>query len=229
MSRSARIFIVLVGVCAASVLGLGLIRSAVDSRDRFLWLLVVAVISSRLKVKLPGTDTNMSVNLPFLLLASAEMDLLSTVLIASAATIAQSVRAEGPTVNPVQMLFNTSTMVVAAAAAHWPQQLSGSVGPTATTKLLLVGALLFFLVNTAFVAMIVSLTVHAKVLSTWREIVGLTYPYYVLSAAMAAVILTVNNILDWRVVLVALLALYGVHRSFQLYFQMAADHQPEPV
>src|SRR6202050_3048088 len=45
-------------------------------------LLALAAATSRMKVKLPGIDGNMSVNLPFLLMAVVNLSALAAVLIA---------------------------------------------------------------------------------------------------------------------------------------------------
>src|SRR6266853_5484735 len=52
-------------------------------------VLVLAAATSRMKVKLPGIDGNMSVNLPFLLMAVVNLSALEAVGIASLSTMVQ--------------------------------------------------------------------------------------------------------------------------------------------
>ena len=52
-------------------------------------VLALAAATSRMKVKLPGLDGNMSVNLPFLLMAVVNLSALEAVLIASVSTVVQ--------------------------------------------------------------------------------------------------------------------------------------------
>src|SRR5271165_1397838 len=52
-------------------------------------LLTLAAATSRMKVKLPGIEGNMSVNLPFLLMAVVNLSAVEAVLIASVSTVVQ--------------------------------------------------------------------------------------------------------------------------------------------
>ncbi len=52
-------------------------------------VLALAAATSRMKVKLPGIDGNMSVNLPFLLMAVVNLSALEAVLIACVSTVVQ--------------------------------------------------------------------------------------------------------------------------------------------
>src|SRR6202051_2754852 len=52
-------------------------------------VLVLAAATSRMRVKLPGIDGNMSVNLPFLLMAVVNLSALEAVSIACLSTVVQ--------------------------------------------------------------------------------------------------------------------------------------------
>src|SRR5258708_36560494 len=52
-------------------------------------VLALAAATSRMKIKLPGIDGNMSVNLPFLLMAVVNLSALEAVMIASLSTMVQ--------------------------------------------------------------------------------------------------------------------------------------------
>jgi len=224
-SWSARLYITLIALAAAATLAMGLSHPAVADPARFVGLLAVAVITSRLKVKLPGMQANMSVSLPFLLLASAQMQLLPALLIALAATVAQSIPRELSSVKLVQMLFNVSTVLVAVGLAYSVQHqvyIANSHG----VLLLLLGAAVYLLTNTALVAGIVCLTSQQGLARTWTSIFSFTYLYYVLSAGIGAAILGFG--IQWSVLLLTLVVVYGAYRSFQLYFvTMSSNLAPQ--
>ena len=69
-SRLAQCFIGFMAVCGAAALGLGFLRAYRMHGLQFFTLLMIGIVGSRLKVKLPGLTGNMSVNLPFILLAT---------------------------------------------------------------------------------------------------------------------------------------------------------------
>lgn len=213
---SARLYITLIALAGAAAFTFGLAHPVVVDPARFVALLAVAVITSRLKVKLPGMKANMSVSLPFLLLASAQMQLLPTLLIALAASVAQSIPRELSSAKLVQMMFNASTVLVAISSAYGVQHQARFANPYGVLLLLLLGAAAYLLVNTALVAGIVCLTSEQGLGKTWSGIFALTYLYYVLSAGIAAVILGFG--IRWSVLLLTLVVVYGAYRSFQLYF-----------
>src|SRR5271167_2572513 len=103
---------------------------------RFGVFLILAMATARLKVTLPGLTGNMAVNLPFLLIAVAQLSMLEALLVALPSCALQCIPKGGGKPNPVQIIFNLSTMGVAVAAAS----LLG-------THFVLLGAACFFLVQ----------------------------------------------------------------------------------
>jgi hypothetical protein len=224
-SWSARLYITLVAFAGAAALLVGLAHPGFTDPARFTALLVVAIITSRLKVKLPGMKANMSVSLPFLLLASAQMQLLPTLVIAMAATVAQSISREWSRAKLVQLSFNVNTVLVAIALAHAVQH-QAVLANLHGVLLLLLGAAAYLLANTALVAGVVCLTSDQSLGKTWTGIFGLTYLYYVLSGAIAAAILGFG--VRWSVLMLTLVVVYGAFRSFQLYFvTMSSSAAPQ--
>jgi hypothetical protein len=88
---------------------------------QFLLLLVIAVLVSRFKLKLPGLNGNMSVNLPFILIAQAHLSPAEALIIACASTLMQCLPRAGAKLKPVQVLFNISTMAIAVGLADFFQ------------------------------------------------------------------------------------------------------------
>jgi len=224
-SLPARLYITLVALAGAATLAIGLAHPGFSEPARFTALLVVATITSRMKVKLPGMKANMSVSLPFLLLASAELQLLPTLLIALVATVAQSIPREWSSVKMVQMAFNVSAVLVAITLAHAIQHQVRFANPHGVL-LLLLGAASYLVANTALVAGIVCLTSGQGVGRTWTSIFTLTYLYFVMSVAIAAAIVGFG--VQWSVLLLTLIVVYGAFRCFQLYFvAMSANLAPQ--
>ena len=70
-----------------------------------------------MKVKLPGITGNMSVNMPFLLIAVVNLSSTEAVAIACMSTLLQSLPKRGNKFKPEQMVFNVSMMGFAASVA----------------------------------------------------------------------------------------------------------------
>ena len=80
-------------------------------------VLVLAAVTSRMKVKLPGINGNMSVNLPFLLTAVVRLSAAEAVVIACISTAVQCWPRKNARFNPQQMAFNLSMMAFASCLA----------------------------------------------------------------------------------------------------------------
>src|SRR5713226_9385256 len=69
-------------------------------------VLALAAATSRMKIKLPGIDGNLSVNLPFLLMAVVNLSAVEAVLIASISKVVQCRPKETGKFKQEQMKFN---------------------------------------------------------------------------------------------------------------------------
>jgi hypothetical protein len=189
-------------------------------------LLALAAATSRMKVKLPGIDGNMSVNLPFLLMGVVNLSALEAVVIASLSTMVQCWPKLDAKFKPRQMLFNISMMAFATSLANliWSAGWLGK-GAWASEPLMLASATAaFFVGQTAPVAGIIKLAEGAAMRRIWLGIVQLSFPYYVLSAGMTSMANLVSHHFGWQTALVVFPVMYGIHRSYRVYFGKAAEN-----
>ena len=224
MKSSARIFIALIVLSGLAVLGNALIHASSINVVRFVWFAVVACVAARLKVKLPGVTGNMSVNLPFILVAVAEMNSAEALIVACLSTLVQCLPGAQKKFNAVQALFNFSNMALAVSVARLlflQSTLSASIASHAL--LLGVAAAGFFVVNTLPVAIVISLTEGGNALRTWAGILHLSFPYFVASAGIAGCVLTLNAQIGWQVPVAVLPVMMGIFYSYRRYFAVAAS------
>ena len=219
--RQANTFIALVSAAGLCSIACGLTQAANWHPWEALSLFVVAVSASRMKVKLPRLTGNMSVNLPFVLLAVAELNLAEALLVACASTMAQCWPKGGAKPQPVQMLFNLSSMASAVAVGwrvfHWGANGQPAWLPSALLLPLAVSG--FFLLQTIPVSVVIALTEGGMAGKIWMNIARSTFPYYVLSAGMASLAMAARQYPVSPISLVVLLVMYGTYRSFQTYFR----------
>ena len=193
-------------------------------------VLALAAATSRMKIKLPGIDGNMSVNLPFLLMAVVNLSALEAVSIACLSTVVQCWPKSGRKFRPEQMLFNLSMMAFAASMANliWN---AGGLGRSAwggsawaSEPFMLASATAaFFVGQTAPVAGIIKLAEGTAMRRVWLSIIQLSFPYYLLSAGMTSMVNVVSHHLGWQAALVVFPVMYGVHLSYRLYFRRAEE------
>jgi hypothetical protein len=193
-------------------------------------LLALSAATSRMKIKLPGIDGNMSVNLPFLLMAVVNLSALEAVLIACVSTVVQCWPNPGSKFRPLQMLFNVSMMAFATSVATliWNAGWLGKAAWASEPLMLASATAAFFLGQTAPVAGILKLAEGAAMRRVWLGIVQLSFPYYVLSAGMTSMVNLMSHRLGWQAALVVFPVMYGIHRSYRLYFGRAAEALSTP-
>lgn len=188
-------------------------------------VLVLAAVTSRMKVKLPGINGNMSVNLPFLLTAAVNLSAAEAVAITCVSTAVQCWPRKNAKFNPQQFAFNISMMAFASCLAsltfhaeclramQWSSSTLGLVLATAT----------LFIGQTAPVAAIVALSEGKAAGHIWWSLTHLSFPYYVVSAGVTTMVQTVSSHMGWGLALAVFPVMYGVHRSYRLYFGRMAE------
>jgi putative nucleotidyltransferase with HDIG domain len=220
----AGIFIGLMTVTGAFVLGFGLVHWSSREPLEFICYLLVALLASRLKVKLPGITGTMSVNFLFILLGLRELSLAETLALGCCAILMQCVHRDRPTA--VQVAFNLGASAVAIAAAYSMYRLMlFHVPPGATPVPLVVAASTYFVANTVPVALVIALTEHKSPRKIWSECYFWAFPYYLVGAGIAGLVSWLNKIIGWQTSLMALPVVYLIYRSYSLYLGKLEDEK----
>ncbi len=189
-------------------------------------VLGLAAATSRMKVKLPGINGNMSVNLPFLLAAVVNLSAAEAVLIACVSTAVQCWPRKGTRLNPQQMTFNLSMMAFAIASASlmfhmaWLGRTEWNSAPLA----MVLATLTLFLGQTTPVAGIVAASEGKSAAQIWRSVAMLSFPYYVIGAGITFMVQAVSSHLGWELALAVFPVMYVIHRSYKVYFNGMAEN-----
>jgi hypothetical protein len=88
MPKRAVAFVALVTVAGATVLGTSLLHWHSDDLLKFGCYLLIAILASTMKVRLPGMESTMSVHFLFVLLGVLELSLAETLVIGCTAALA---------------------------------------------------------------------------------------------------------------------------------------------
>jgi hypothetical protein len=219
--KRAKMFIAAVMLIAAAVTVFAIGMHMPAETKEFVVLLAMAVIAARFKLTLPGFESNMSMNLPFMLLAMSQLSMPEAIAVGAASTFVQTLPRSGQTVKPAQAVFNVCNMVNAIAIAS---VVGGRALHLATLNkpfLIASTALAFFLADTLPVAGIISMTTQSKMLESWSEMALMTFPYFVLSAGLACIVAMGFQGIGWTAGVATLGIMLGVYRCFQYYFHQA--------
>lgn len=211
-------FVALIVISGLLVLGEAVLNAKQVSTAKFLAFLLVACVASRLRIKLPGVTGTMSVNLPFILVAAAQMNTAEALAIGFISTFFQCL-AKGKKFNGIQVAFNCSAITLAVAAMrliYAAPPVASAVGSPAM-RLALAGAG-YAVANTVPVAIVIGLTEGVSMLRTWLEMLQLSFPYLVASAGIAGLTLTLSQEAGWQVPLAVLSIMAGIFQSYRRYF-----------
>jgi hypothetical protein len=183
-------------------------------------VLALAAATSRMKVKLPGINGSMSVNLPFLLTAIVSLSAVEAIAITLVSTVVQCWPRKAAKFKPQQMAFNLSMMTLATTLAsvifHAPSL--AAKGWNSNPTLLALAAATLFLGQTAPVAMVVAMSEGKSSGVIWWNLAQLSFPYYVVSAGISSMVQTVSAHMGWELALAVFPVMYGIHRSYDMYF-----------
>ena len=231
LTRSAKLFIGMMVMAAAAMIAGVTFQRQIWHPVLTFTLFLAAVATSRMKVKLPGLNGNMSVNLPFLLLSVVTINATESILIGLAAIIVQTWPKRGARFIPVQLLFNISMIALACGGAgllfhasslthsHWYSLQLLLAAATAT----------FFLGQTVPVSIIVALTDGEAVRGIWSSIAQLSFPYYVISAGVTSMVSSTRHPAGSAAAVLLFPVMYGVYRSYKLYFVKEGEKENVPL
>ncbi len=183
-------------------------------------LLGMAALTSRMKAKLPGIEGNMSVNLPFLLMAVVNLSAAEAITIAALSTAVQTWPKKNAKLKPQQMLFNVSMLALATSIASlvWHSGAFSKTSAIADPVMLATATAMFFFGQTAPVAGVIAVSEGTNLPRTWWSIAQLSFPYFVLSAGLTTMTDIVSHHTGWPIAMLAFPVMYAVHRSYRLYF-----------
>jgi diguanylate cyclase (GGDEF)-like protein/putative nucleotidyltransferase with HDIG domain len=192
---------------------------------RFLCYLVICILASAMKVKLPGIAGTMSVNFLFILIGILDMSAGQTMLMACVGALVQCFwKPKSPT-QLVHAAFSIMNIAIAIYGSyhlyHWPlaQRFSGS--PVA----LITAALTYFVLNTTGVAAAVAFTERKSMVDTWRNCYFWSFPFYLVGASIAWVFSVLTERGHYQSILLLVPVIYIIYRSYRMYLDHLEDEK----
>ena len=229
MPTKAKLMIGMVAVASLCPLSFGVMNWRMPAWPQLALLMFAAVLSSRLRVKLPGMTSTMSGNLPVILLGVTQLGLFGSLLVAITAAVAQSYASATKT-KPVQFLFNVCTLMNAcglAYLAYHSRMFAAHVGGAAMS--LVMAAATYFLANTAPVAGIIGLTEGGSPFALWHKVFLWSFPNYVIGAGLTAIASLFTTASGLVTVAGLMAVLFGVYQSYKMYVGQNEQEQPKAL
>lgn len=228
MPRTAKCYVAL--VWAAGFLTAVVTLAQAEWRSEHVFELtayvLMAVLSSRLKVRLPGVRGTLSVNFIFVLLGVVELQKVDALIISCVATLAQCFLAAEVRPRLVQVVFNLGNAAVCAVLcdivyhAAFLHRMDSSL-----PVLLFCASITYFLVNTLVVSQIIALTERKKTRIVWQDNFFWTGPQYLFGAALVGIIHLCNSRFGWEYSVLAFPGIYLLDRSYRVYLRRLQEEK----
>jgi len=95
--------------------------------------------------------------------------------------------------------------------------------------MLAVAACLMFVLNTGLVSLVLSLMQKKPLQKLWTHCYLWTFPYYLVGAALAAVVSISSRFVGWKPSLMVLPLMYLVYSYYRLYVKHQTAHEQLPT
>jgi hypothetical protein len=180
---------------------------------RFASYLVIAILASTFKIRLPGIQGTISINFLLILMAITALSLDEALLIGCAATAVQCYWGVKKQPMRIQVAFNLGSVAISIAGAWGVRALLGQYNASA----IVLEATVFFVLNTGLVSGVLSLIGGKPVLTVWRQCHLYAFPYYLVGAAIAGCATAVSQSAGWESSLLILPVMYLVFAHYELW------------
>jgi diguanylate cyclase (GGDEF)-like protein/putative nucleotidyltransferase with HDIG domain len=190
----------------------------------FICYLGICILSSRLRVTLPGITGTLSVNFLFILVGIAELGYAEAITLGAVAMLAQSLFPGRPTA--MQLTFNVCAGTLSTALAYLVYHnpfLNALIG--SRPLLLCLTASVYFIVNAGCIAIVISFSEGKPLQKILVECYFWSFPYYLVGAGIAGAISWFNHAFNWETSLLFLPAIYLIFRSYRLYLSKLEDEK----
>jgi hypothetical protein len=188
---------------------------------RFLQFLVLAILASTFKIRLPGMQGNISLNFVIFLIGIRSLTLTETVLLASIATLVQAFWRPQTRPAVVKVMFNISVLVIGVTCAYLASQQMGQL--ETQVPALVVAATVLFVLNSWLVSFVIAMTGSESALSVWRNCNRWVFMYYLMGALVAVLVIAYSRAAGWGQALAMLPTAYLVYSYVDVYVAKARD------
>jgi diguanylate cyclase (GGDEF)-like protein/putative nucleotidyltransferase with HDIG domain len=226
LTRAGRLYLLLIGALGFSTLFFAVADWESPNLLKYAGYLTIAVLSSGLRITVPGVTGTLSLNFLFVLIGILELTASETVVMGTLLVLIQCFWNQPRRPRPAQILFNVSAMALAVAAADWVYHSSWIQAQAFDSAIRMAAATgVLFLLNTVPMSIALTLIERRPFLAAWRECYFWALPYYLGGAAIAELARLANRFVRWETVLLMGPVLYLIYRSYRLYLDRLEEEK----
>ena len=231
MPNTAKIYIGLIVALGFTLLaGCLVFQAEFPDLPRYFSYLLLAVLASTMKVRLPGITGTLSVNFLFILIGIADFTMAETLTMGCLAILVQCIWRTRTRVKLVQVVFNVAALAISIAAAYQVSHFALALARAESLSALLVlAACVFFLSNTLLVSGVLCLIEGKPLKNIWQQCYLWSFPYYLVGSAIAGIVTVSSRSVGWEASLLVLPIMYLVYTFYRLYLERVAPETDQRV
>jgi hypothetical protein len=223
LPAAAKQFVGCVLICGFVLVAFAAVRWQCADLARFSSFFGLAIGAAMLKVRMPRMEGTIALGFVLVLVAIAELSLPEVILIATAAAAIQTVWRTTRRPMAIQVMFNAASLALSAALAYtgsrWAFPPAG--GPSIVALLIAATAALYAC-NTVLVSTVLCLMAGRSIGDIWQRCHFWAFPYYLVGAAAAGLIVSTARFSNWGSGLLVLPVMALVYISYGLHVRQAA-------
>jgi putative nucleotidyltransferase with HDIG domain len=224
MSVKAKFFITLVIVVGWLNLASNLVLLQTDDPVGFLVYIAIALLTSGLKLRLPGITGTISVCFLFILIGIVSLNLAQVLLAGCLSVLVQYFWHSKKRLRLIEVLFNIASASIGITVSYdifhsvWLRGIGLEL-----PIMLAILACTYFVSTTVLVAGVIALTEKKSILRVWHSSYLWVLPYYMLGSATAGLFQIAKAYVGWQSATLVIPAAYLVYRSYRLHLGQLED------
>ena len=222
-SPAAKLYLSLVITAGLTLLIWGISQWESEQGIRFAAYLSVVALASTLKVRLPGLTVTISVGFVLLMASVAVLSLSEVMVISATAALVQCLWKARRRPQAVQVFFAVATLVLSTGLGFMVCRLWLPSAMHSLSSLLLATAVSMYLSNSLLVSLARCLAEGRALRDIWHECCFWSFPYYLVGAAAAAVMVRTSQSVGWRESFFVLPLMLLVYVSYRLHVDKATQ------
>src|SRR5690349_17788750 len=190
MPAKAKIYIgLIVGLGFSLLTGCLVFQAQFPNLPRYYSYLLLAVLASTLKIRLPGITGTISANFLFIVIGISDFTMAETLTMGCTAILVQCVWRTKSRPRLVQVIFNVAALALSIGAAYQVAHFIVALARRESLSALLVqAACIYFVSNTMLISGVLCLMEGKPLKQVWQQCYFWTFPYYLVGSAIAGVV-----------------------------------------
>ncbi len=222
----ARIFVATTAIVGATVLGMAFLHWHSSDPLKFGCYLLISILASTMKVRIPGIESTHSVTFLFVLLGVLELSLPETLVIACSAALVQSLWKTKQRPEAMKVIFNVFSLSCNGVyLTYMAYHVTAQYLKESMPLLLLAAGCTYYLSNTMPLAIVIALAERRPLRGLWEETYFWSLPYNLAGAALVGVMSYCNRYAGWQNSLLIVPIMYVIYRSYLLYLSRLEEQK----